>query len=404
MFPARGVTTIELLISISLLLAGFYVGWNIGANDAANCIGPSVGSGIISYRRAVILMIVCMTAGAVFQGHYVMETIGKGIVICDPQSYAASENVDELERLEAEITAQGGSDASGESDAPGNEARAARVSRLKSAIAAEIKERKPAGHEEHFPEERLPDIAIFVALISAGLFVTLATFSSVPVSTSQAIVGGVLGVGVGMAGFDGAYFQIGVIWKILACWMISPFLTLVLAFLIYGLLGRVLRRFEALAWWNRVVGALVILSACYVSYSLGMNNVGNAIGPLLSRFPDQGRWLAGFSGFAIALGALTFGRRVTDTVGKGITPLDLTGALSAQLSSATGIYLFSVLGIPVSTSMAIVGAIIGVGLVKGSRAVSRRKIVHIVVGWVGSPLCAAVFAALVYRLIVLWIL
>ena len=104
-------------------------------------------------------------------------------------------------------------------------------------------------------------------------------------------------------------------------------------------------------------------------------------------------------GVAMAIGAYTFGSRVTDTVGKSITPLDYGGALAAQLSAAIGVHLFSMAGIPVSTSQAVVGGVIGVGLTKGARAVSFRRISTIFVGWVATPLCAAVFAAVVYRLI-----
>lgn len=101
----------------------------------------------------------------------------------------------------------------------------------------------------------------------------------------------------------------------------------------------------------------------------------------------------------MAVGVLTFGARVTDTVGKSITPLDYTGALAAQLSAAAGVLVFFMMGIPVSTSQAIVGAVIGVGLTKGASAVSRRAIGTIALGWVVTPTCAALFAALSYRLL-----
>jgi len=104
-------------------------------------------------------------------------------------------------------------------------------------------------------------------------------------------------------------------------------------------------------------------------------------------------------GVAMAVGAITYGSRVTDTVGKNITPLDYSGALAAQLSAAVGVHVFSMAGIPVSTSQAVVGGVIGVGLTKGMRAVSTKKISTIFVGWVVTPLCAAVFAAVVYRLV-----
>lgn len=334
-----------------MLAAAFYVGWNIGANDAANCIGTTVGAQIISYRKAALLMSVFVILGGTLQGHHVMKTVGKGIVITEVEAF--------------------------------EEYNAAPA---------------PSEFQAFFPDNRLPDLAILVALLSAGLFVTLATFTSTPVSTSQAIVGGVAGVGIGIVGAQATYFKLGVLLKILGAWVVSPILTMILAFLCYLALGRMLRRTRAI-YWSNFMAIAVLLSAAYVSYSLGANDVGNAIGPLLNRFPDKGPYLAALGGVAMAVGALTFGQRVTDTVGKSITPLDYSGALAAQLSAAFGVHVFSMLGIPVSTSQAVVGGVIGVGLTKGAQAVSTRKISTIFLGWVVTPVCAAIFAALAYRLL-----
>ncbi len=117
----------ELTIALMLLPAGFFVGWNIGANDAANCIGTMVGARILSFRRAALLMGIFVILGGVLQGHHVMKTVGKGILITSPQQY---EKVHDSE--------------------------------------------PPRAMNRHFPDQRLPDLAVFVALISAGLFVTLA--------------------------------------------------------------------------------------------------------------------------------------------------------------------------------------------------------------------------------------
>lgn len=341
----------DLILPIVLILAGFYVGWNIGANDAANCIGTTVGAQIISYRKAVLIMAFFVILGGVLQGHHVMKTVGKGIVISEAAAF------EEHNAIEA-----------------GPEFRAL------------------------FPDDRLPDKAILIALLSAGFFVTLATFSSVPVSTSQAIVGGVAGVGIGIVGMNSAYFKLGVLMKIFGAWVISPVLTMLLAFTLYYLLGLLLRRVSSIRW-SQVMAIAVVGSAAYVSYSLGANDVGNAIGPLLAKYPDKGLQLAILGGVAMAVGAFTFGARVTDTVGKSITPLDYGGALSAQLAAAFGVHLFSMAGIPVSTSQAVVGGVIGVGLTKGMGAVSAKKVSTIFLGWVVTPACAAIFAAVVYRLL-----
>jgi len=324
---------------------------NIGANDAANCIGTTVGAQIISYRKAVFIMALFVILGGMLQGHHVMKTVGKGIVISDQQSF--------------------------EEHNP-------------TAATAEFR--------NFFPDNRLPDKAILVALLSAGLFVSLATFSRIPVSTSQAIVGGVAGVGIGIVGMNASYFKLGVLMKIFGAWVISPVLTMIMAFIIYSILGYLLKRARAIIW-SQILAIAVVCSAAYVSYSLGANDVGNAIGPLLSKYPDKGLWLALLGGVAMAVGAYTFGARVTDTVGKSITPLDYGGAFSAQIAAAFGVHLFSMAGIPVSTSQAVVGGVIGVGLTRGMRAVSVKKVATIFIGWVVTPACAAIFAAVVYRLV-----
>ena len=342
----------ELLIAIILAATGFYVGWNIGANDAANCIGTTVGARIISFRKAAILMAVFVILGGFLQGHRVMKTVGKGIVISSSAAYMQNHN-----------------------------------------------EPLPREFSQFFPDDKLPDLAIFVALLSAGLFVSLATFSSIPVSTSQAIVGGVAGAGLGIVGMQAKYFKMKVLLKIFACWVISPVLTMVLAFCLYWAITYALKGTKLMYVWNRVLVFLVIATACYVAYSLGANDVGNAIGPLLNKYPDKGPYLALLGGVAMGVGALTYGQKVTGTVGKNITPLDLPSAFSAQFSAAVGVHLFSMLGIPVSTSQAIVGAVIGVGLTKGMQAVSRRTIGIIMGGWILAPSCAAVFAALLYRIL-----
>lgn len=308
---------------ILLFLAGFYVGWNIGANDTANCIGTSVGSGLLSYRRAAYLVALFVMVGALLQGHNVMKTIGKGIVT-----------------------------------------------------------------------EQLPARAILVAMASAGFFVTLATTMKLPVSTSQAIVGGVAGVGFAA----GAEVDLDKLLLIAQVWVICPFLTAILAFFLYHLLAVPLRRIRRVGIWDRLLGNLVVITAGYVAFSLGANNVGNAIGPL-ANLGISSWWLAPLGGVALAVGALAYGRGVAETVGGGITPLDPLSAVAAQASAALAVHLFSILGIPVSTTQSIVGAVAGVGLIKGLRSISKGMVAEIAAGWVMTPLTAGLLSFGLYKLI-----
>jgi PiT family inorganic phosphate transporter len=308
-----------------LLAAGSYVGWNIGANDTANCIGTTVGCGLLPFRRAAILVAVFAVLGGLLQGHHVMDTIGKGIV-----------------------------------------------------------------------KDELNILAVFVALICSGIFVTLATFYRIPTSTSQSIVGGVMGIGLALdANIDYAKLI-----RIAESWVICPLLVMVLAFALYHLLTRLLHRIVSRnILVQNAIGWLAILSGCYVAYSMGANNAGNAVGPIANLGIIHPTVLLAIGGVAIAVGAITYGRRVADTVGKGITPLDIPGAFVAQIAAAFGMHLFSIFGIPVSTSSAIVGAVVGVGLVKGARSISQKTIWTILIGWVLTPFLAALSAYTIYNLL-----
>ncbi len=306
-----------------LFIAGAYVGWNIGANDAGNCIGTTVGSGLLSYRKAIILVGAFVILGALLQGHGVMETIGTGIVTTE-----------------------------------------------------------------------LSVVAVFTALLASGLFVTLATFLKLPVSTSQAIVGGVAGIGLAA----GAEVNFDKVLTIAQIWVVSPILTGVIAFLLYHLFAFPLRRIKKSERVDRILKVILIGSSCYVAFALGANNLGNAVGPIANLGIDS-IWLNVMGAFALALGALTFGHRVAETVGGGITALDPLSAFAAQASAAIAIHFFSLLAIPVSTSQAVIGALVGVGLVKGMRAVNRRKVIEIVAGWVATPLMAGLFSFGLYKLV-----
>ena len=284
-----------------------------------------MGCGLLSFRRASILVAIFVVLGALLQGRQVMHTIGKGIVLAD----------------------------------------------------LDLK-------------------AVFVALICSGIFVTLATFFKIPTSTSQAIVGGLVGVGLAI----GAKIDYAKFITIAESWLICPLMVMVLAFLLYHLLSLLLgRRLAGNLLLQHTMGWLAILSSCYVAYSLGANHAGVSVGLLANLGIIDPTILLIVGGISIAVGAVTYGKKVTDTVGKGITPLDVTGAFVAQIASGFGIHLFSFFGIPISTSSAIVGAVVGVGLVKGARSISQKTIWTILIGWVLTPTSAALASYTIYRLL-----
>ena len=177
-------------------------------------------------------------------------------------------------------------------------------------------------------------------------------------------------------------------------------MVMALSFGLMHLIRLILRRFETRSFlFQNAMGWLAIGSACYVAFSMGANNAGNAVGPIANLGILHPKLLLLMGGISIAVGAATYGKKVADTVGKGITPLDNPGAFVAQISSAFGMHFFSLLGIPVSTSSAIVGAVVGVGLVKGMKAISKKTIMTILLGWLLTPTFAAAAAFLMYKLI-----
>ncbi len=312
---------------IFICAGGLYVGANIGANDAANCIGASVGAGLIRYRTAIIAVAVFVVAGALLQGQGVTKTLGKGIVT-----------------------------------------------------------------------ESLPPWAVLSALVCGGIFVSIATFKKIPVSTSQSMVGSVAGVGLACQ-LPVAWAKT---WSIVGSWVICPILTAIVTYVIYRLMRVVLRWTgqgpkirETLRW-------LVLASAAYSAYSLGANNLGNAIGPITAMETEiiDRTLLAVLGSISIAVGALVFGKGVAMTVGRSIIKLDLVGAFAVQMSSAFGLHFFSMLGIPVSTSQAIVGALMGMGLYHGIKAISKRKVIEVVIGWVATPTLAGLVSFGIYRLLI----
>jgi len=310
---------------VLVTIGGLYVGANIGANDAANCIGASVGARLVRFRTAIIMVAVCVVVGALLQGGGVTHTIGKGIV-----------------------------------------------------------------------QEAVSPEGVLCALLCGGLFVTLATFYKVPVSTSQSIVGAVAGVGIA-SGLEVNYSKIV---TIVECWVLCPILTMVLTYIIYRGSLKILRASQSRKFVHNALTILVLGSSGYAAYSLGANNLGNAIGPIAALDSDafNMQYLTVAGAISIAVGALLFGKGVAETVGKNIVPLDLTSAFAVQTSAAFGLHLFSMIGIPVSTSQAIVGALLGIGLVHGIKTVSRGKMLQVVVGWVAVPTLAGFVSFLFYTL------
>jgi PiT family inorganic phosphate transporter len=236
-------------------------------------------------------------------------------------------------------------------------------------------------------------MAAFMAAFAAGLCVAIFSYLSLPVATSQAIMGAILGIGL-ISGIP----DITRMYKIVLCWVFTPIGAIVLSRVLYPLLGNAFQKLLAdLQLRNIFIRWALLLAGCYGAYSLGANNVANVTGVYVgSGFltPLQAALVGSLS---IASGVLTYSRKVMNTVGKKIVELDGFSAFISTLSAAITVHLFTQVGVPVSTSQAIVGGVTGVGLVKGVRTVSRKTLLEIAIGWVSTPLSSGVIAYLMMR-------
>jgi inorganic phosphate transporter, PiT family len=239
-----------------------------------------------------------------------------------------------------------------------------------------------------------PESAFWISL-AAGITMFIVTYLALPGSTSQAIIGAVLGAGMvsGMADFSKIY-------KILACWILAPIAGIIMSVMLYHFIGFFFKRYimspqkrSFFIFWG------LIFAGCLGAYALGSNNVANVTGVYVGSgllTPFEGLLIGSLS---IASGTLTYSRKVMMTVGKDITPLDEYAAFIAVLSGAISVEIFTQVGVPVSTSQSIVGSVVGVGLIKGVKTVNTRTLVEIGIGWVSTPISAGIISYILLTLV-----
>ncbi len=411
----------EHLILITAMLAGLYMAWNIGANDVANAMGTSVGSGAVTLRQAVLIAAVFEFSGAFIFGSHVTETVRKGML--DPMAFST-----------------GG----------------------------------PFG--THGPA--LLALGMTAALLAAAIWLQLSTKLGLPVSTTHSIVGAVIGFGVLAVGIHGVRW--GQITAIVASWFISPLMGGVLAFAIFlgirtfilrnpdpvtatarvapwlvmavatilaltfteqvlhnlvhnpspygvgagalafGGVGAVITRrvivsrsvgpdADPYPYVERVFGGLQVVTAAFVAFAHGANDVANAVGPLAAvvgiaktNFTDVpngvplARWILAIGGVGIVVGLAMWGYKVIATVGRHITEITPSRGFSAEFATACTVLLASRLGLPVSTTHILVGAVVGVGVAHGLGALNLKTISRIAGSWIATLPAAAVICALIF--------
>ena len=235
----------------------------------------------------------------------------------------------------------------------------------------------------------LTSTTAIISTLAAALIVTLMSYLGLPISTTQAIVGSIIGISL----LERNPINYAKLTKVLLCWILTPVGAVLIAFVLYNLLAVIWqKRTRNLINFNFMVRTLSILIGCYAAYGLGANNVANVTGTFVGANLISTFWATIIGAFSISAGVLTYSRNVMYTVGKKITPLDPFSALIVVLAEAITLHSFAQIGIPVSSSQAVVGAVVGVGLVKGMRMINRTTLVFILLGWVLTLLGSAIAA------------
>jgi PiT family inorganic phosphate transporter len=231
-----------------------------------------------------------------------------------------------------------------------------------------------------------------IASVSAAVTVTLMTAIGLPVSTSQAVVGAILGIG-----FLNRQVNMGGLGKVVICWFGTPIGGMVIAAVIYKLLAAVYNRSPIDLFNSDILLRISLIAAgSYAAYALGANNVANVTAVFVGAGQLKVFSAALLGAMSIALGILTFSRKVMETVGKKLVKLDPFSALIVVLAEAITVHFFTIVGVPVSTSQAVVGAVLGVGVVKGINTVRRRTLINILIGWFFTPAIAGFVAVVIY--------
>jgi len=224
-----------------------------------------------------------------------------------------------------------------------------------------------------------PEISAVAMGISAAMIVT-SNFRGFPVSTHQVIIGSL----AGSAFAYGASLSFSTLFKILLSWIISPAIAGIVAVSIFLLLERILRTFSFVAI-DRILKAMILISAILIAYNTGANELATAMAPVIHAGVAEKTSLTIFGAALLCLGAILLSRRVIETVCKGITALDPRSGLSAHLGTGIAVLGFTTIGMPVSTTYAMIGGIASVGFLKGMKAVRVETLKRIIFNWFFAP-------------------
>ena len=367
-----------------LLFAGLFMGWSLGTNDAANAFGTAVATRVVKYRTAIIIIAAMVLLGSIIQGS---DDIDKLSSISTNNEVSA--DVQDMENIGVEF----------EKDADGNyvldkdgnyvikskdniDKAALKTLRNKSAFKAAI---------------------IFIC---AALTVFIMSYLKFPVSANQAVTGAIIGWGLFHADYANPEVlstNLAEIGKFASTWLLNPLGAALISFVIVFFFKKFFEaKVESLKGYDKIIKIGYIIAGAYSAYTIGINSSASVTAFYYDSFGvganilTNARFTAILGGVAIAVGVLTYSKKVMMTVGGSIANISQIDGFLVILASALAITVMKILlGIPVSTSQAVVGAVIGAGLVKGPKNVEWKVLGKIGIAWISSPTAAGLLAYII---------
>jgi PiT family inorganic phosphate transporter len=401
----------ELYVLIFGYIFGFYMAWNIGANDVANSMAPVVGAKAVTIRQAIFIAVILNVVGAVFIGSHVTNTIRKGIVSTDVLS---DPHLVLIGALSAMLAASLWVNLATWKSLP--------VSTTHSIVGAMIGFGIVAGGFSVINWIKLGAVVmswiispLFSLLISFFLFkIILRSILSKKNAFIRALKLSPFFIGSTVFIVVLSFLFKTPLGKNL-CIKTTEALVLACSIaIIFGFAGmKILKR------WVKAHGPqgeeeifrfIQIGTACYVALAQGANDVANAIGPLaviylLVKTGSVGAtvpvpvFLLLFGGIGIACGISMAGHRVMDTMGKKITALSNTRGFAVNFATATTVLIASKMGLPVSTTHAAVGGVMGIGFARGVEAVNFSIVYKIMLYWILTVPAAAVTSMVIFKIL-----
>jgi len=404
------------------ILACVYMACNIGANDVANAMGTSVGAKSLTFRQAVLVAAIAEFAGAVLVGGHVSDTVRKGMV--DPNLFADMPIHLVYGMISSLIAASIWLHIASSLGWP--------VSTTHSIVGAVVGFGFIAGGADAVNWSKVGFVAMswVVSPVLGGLmaygvfrFITIYIFDKRnPVVESKKLVP----------------YMVLVVFVILAISMVYKglknlklnldFQEALLISLTVGLIAFVIAKIlvqkvkevspddinQQFVSTEYIFKFLQVITAFYVAFAHGANDVANAVGPLAAVVSilktgsvemkvHMPLWILTMGGTCIVIGLLIWGMRVMETVGKKITEITPSRGFSAEFAAATVVLACSKMGLPISTTHTLVGSVIGVGLARGLASLNLGIIKKIVVSWFATIPFTAVLAMLFYKAFLLFL-